>query len=100
MKVSNHEIFKMVLFSFSDHYLYDITNAVNYSYQLYRNIVEPNQSRLTTTSEWRSPGLNFINVLHTAFTHVDPECAKKDSQVSIVILRFWAPQELKLYVER
>jgi len=23
------------------------------------------------------PGLNFINVLRTAFTHVDPECAKK-----------------------
>jgi hypothetical protein len=23
------------------------------------------------------PGVNFINVLHTAFTHTDPECAKK-----------------------
>jgi hypothetical protein len=23
------------------------------------------------------PGVNFINVLHSAFTHVDPECAKK-----------------------
>jgi hypothetical protein len=29
------------------------------------------------------PGLNFINVLHTAFTLADPECAKKDSQVCI-----------------
>ncbi len=38
-----------------------------------------------------TPGFNFINVLRTAFMHVDPECAKKDSQVSIVILRFWAP---------
>ncbi len=36
-------------------------------------------------------GLNFINILRTAFTQVDPECAKKDSQASIVILRFWAP---------
>jgi hypothetical protein len=34
-----------------------------------------------------TPGLKVINVLHTAFTHVDPE--KKDSQVSIVIWRFW-----------
>jgi len=25
----------------------------------------------------RESGLNFINVLHTAFTHVDPERAKK-----------------------
>jgi len=25
------------------------------------------------------PGLNFINILRTAFTHVDPECAKKQS---------------------
>jgi len=23
------------------------------------------------------PGLNFINVLHTAFTQADPECTKK-----------------------
>jgi len=43
-----------------------------------------------------TPGLNFINVLCTAFAHVDPECAKKDSQVSIVILRFWALQAQKL----
>ncbi len=37
------------------------------------------------------PGLNFINGLRADFALVDPECAKKDSQVSIVILRFWAP---------
>ena len=24
-----------------------------------------------------TPGLNFINVLRTAFTHVDPECVKR-----------------------
>ncbi len=36
-----------------------------------------------------TPGLNFINILCTAFTHIDPECAKKDSQVSSVIWRFW-----------
>jgi len=36
------------------------------------------------------PAVNFINVLCTAFTLVDPERAKKDSQVSIVILGFWA----------
>jgi len=39
-----------------------------------------------------TPGLNFINVLGTAFTHIDPECAKKDSQVSSVIWRFWDPR--------
>jgi len=33
-------------------------------------------------------GLNFINALHKAFKHVDPECAKKDSQVSSVIWHF------------
>jgi len=37
----------------------------------------------------KQSGLNFINVLRTAFTHVDPECAKKDSQVISVIWRFW-----------
>jgi hypothetical protein len=37
-----------------------------------------------------SSGVNFINILRTAFTHVDPELAKKESQFSIVILRFWA----------
>jgi len=36
------------------------------------------------------PGLNFINIPRTAFTHPDPKCAKKDSQVSIVILCFYA----------
>ncbi len=35
-----------------------------------------------------APWLNFINILCTAFMHVDPECAKKDSQVSSVIWRF------------
>ncbi len=33
--------------------------------------------------------VNFINVLRTAFAHVDPECAKKDSQVSSVVWCFW-----------
>ena len=37
-----------------------------------------------------TPGFNFINILRTAFTYVDPKCAKKDSQVNMVILRFWA----------
>ncbi len=36
-----------------------------------------------------TPGLNFINVLRTAFSHICPECAKKDSQVSSVIWHFW-----------
>jgi hypothetical protein len=34
-------------------------------------------------------GLNIINVLHTAFTNVDLKYAKKESQVSSVIWRFW-----------
>jgi len=37
----------------------------------------------------KTSGLNFINVLRTAFMHVDPESAKKDSQVSSVIWHFW-----------
>jgi hypothetical protein len=41
------------------------------------------------------PGLNFINVLRTAFTHIDPECAKKDSQVSGVIWCFWDLRSVK-----
>jgi len=32
-----------------------------------------------------TPGLNVINVLHTAFTYVDPKCAKKDSQVKSAV---------------
>ncbi len=44
-------------------------------------------------NEKLTPGLNFINILRTTFTHVDPACAKKDSQVNIVILRFWALPE-------
>jgi len=47
----------------------------------------------------RFPGLNFINVLSTAFTHVDPKCAKKDSQVSSVIWHFWDPCAEKLHVK-
>ncbi len=47
---------------------------------------------LTVFLTLSGPGVNFNNVLHRAFTHVDPERAKKDSQVIIVILRFWAPQ--------
>jgi len=35
-----------------------------------------------------SSGVNFINVLLKAFTSADPKCAKKDSQVSSVFLRF------------
>jgi len=45
-------------------------------------------------------GLNFINVLHTAFMLVDPKCAKKDSQVSSVIWRFWDLRAQELYVKR
>ncbi len=33
-------------------------------------------------------GLNSINVLLTAYTHLDFECAKKDSQGSNVIWHF------------
>jgi hypothetical protein len=36
-----------------------------------------------------APGVNFINILRTAYTCIDPECAKKYSQVSSVIWRFW-----------
>jgi len=34
----------------------------------------------------RGPGFNFTNVLREAFTHADPESAKKDNQV---FLCFW-----------
>jgi len=47
------------------------------------------QNWIKTTTE--SSGANFIDVLRAAFAHVDSEGAKNNSQVSIVILRFWAP---------
>jgi len=33
-----------------------------------------------------TPGLNFINVLRTAFTHVDPKYAKKTVKSAVVLL--------------
>jgi len=47
-----------------------------------------------------TPTVNFINILPTAFTHADPECAKKDSQVSSVSWRFWELRAYKLYIEQ
>jgi len=35
-----------------------------------------------------TPGLNFINILCTAFTHVEPKTVKKTVKLS-VFLRFW-----------
>ncbi len=32
---------------------------------------------LQIKKNWQDPGLNFINVLCTAFTHVDPKCTKR-----------------------
>jgi len=40
-------------------------------------------------------GLNFINILSTAFTHVDPEGTKKDSQVSKCHLVLLGPKSIK-----
>jgi len=37
---------------------------------------------------WKRPGLNFINVLHTAFTLTEPKSVKKAVKSS-VFLRFW-----------
>ncbi len=44
-------------------------------------------------------GVHFTNVLRAAFTHVDPECAKKDSQVRSVIWHFCSLRALKLHVK-
>jgi len=33
-------------------------------------------------------GVNFINVLHAAFTHTNPKSAKKDSQVVNIFCAF------------
>jgi len=33
-------------------------------------------------------GLNFINVLHTAFTRTDPECAKKTVKSAVLFGAF------------
>jgi len=30
-----------------------------------------------------TPGVDFINILRTAFTHVDPECAKKTVKAAV-----------------
>jgi len=45
-------------------------------------------------------GLNFINVLRTAFTLADSKCKQKDSQVGSVVWRFWDLQAYELYVKR
>ncbi len=37
----------------------------------------------------KTPGVNFIKILWAAFTHADPKCAKKDSEVSSVVWCFW-----------
>jgi hypothetical protein len=46
-----------------------------------------------------TPGLNFINVIRTAFTHVDPESVRIQSNPQIV-LRFQNLRAQKLLVER
>ncbi len=35
-------------------------------------------------------GLNFINILHSTFTHVDPKCAKKTVKSALSFYAFWA----------
>jgi len=44
--------------------------------------------------------VDFINFLRTAFKQADPECAKKDSQVSNVIWCFWDLRVEKLHIKR
>jgi len=34
-------------------------------------------------------GLNFINILRTAFTHLDPECAKRQSSQQCHLALLW-----------
>jgi hypothetical protein len=57
---------------------------------LYSKICDGNYFLFNLSTSRLGSGVNFIYVLRAAFVPVDPECAKKDSQVSIVILRFWA----------
>jgi len=46
-----------------------------------------------------STGLNFINVLCTAFKRADPESVKRYWWLNCTFLRFWDLWVLKLYVE-
>jgi len=46
-----------------------------------------------------TPGLNFINDLHTAFTLVDPKSIKR-LKTQLYFLCFWDLQAQKLYIER
>jgi hypothetical protein len=47
-----------------------------------------------------APGVNFTNVLPAAFGLIDPESAKKDSQVVNLFFRFWDLRAQKLLVVR
>ncbi len=47
---------------------------------------------------FRSPEVNFINVLRAAFALTDPKSAKKTVKLS-VFLRFWDLQAQKLLLE-
>jgi len=50
------------------------------------------------TSSLVPPGVNFINVLRAAFTHVDTKSAKKQSSCQS-FSRFWDVHAEKLLVE-
>jgi len=47
-----------------------------------------------------SPELNFINVLRSAFTLVDPKSIKRHWWLNYIFLRFWDLRAQKLYIER
>ncbi len=42
-------------------------------------------------------GVNLINVLHAAFTHVAPQIVRTQSSRQYLFIRFW---DLRAYVER
>jgi len=46
-----------------------------------------------------TPGLNFINVLRTAFTLVDPKSIKKTLMTKLYFLHFWDLRVQKLCIE-
>jgi len=45
--------------------------------------------------DWKSLGRNFINILRTAFTHVDPECTKKRQSSQQCHLALLGPTSVK-----
>ncbi len=46
----------------------------------------------------QQPGVNFINIVHTAFALVDPESLRTQSSCCI-ILRIWDLRVKMLYIE-